>query len=318
MIRTRANLAMLATVRDFDLNDLRVFVRVVDRGGFAVAARELRVPTSTVSRTIGRLESRAGIRLLQRTSRSVRATSEGAALYASVREAITTLESHARALEPATRTPKGILRVTAPTEIGSAFLADLVVAFAERHPAVQVELSLTNRAVDLVAEGVDVAVRAAAKLDDSSLIAKKLGELEHGLYAAPRYLERRGIPTVPAQLVDHACVVFRAKDLVKTWRLYSDERTTDVEVRARIGGDDFTCVRAATVAGGGIALMPRLACAKDEAAGRLIRVLPAFHGRGAGLYLVYPSSSHVPARVTAFRSFVTEAFDAWARTAVRT
>lgn len=197
MIRTRANLAMLATVRDFDLNDLRVFVRVVDRGGFAVAARELRVPTSTVSRTIGRLESRAGIRLLQRTSRSVRATSEGAALYASVREAITTLESHARALEPATRTPKGILRVTAPTEIGSAFLADLVVAFAERHPAVQVELSLTNRAVDLVAEGVDVAVRAAAKLDDSSLIAKKLGELEHGLYAAPRYLERRGIPRCP-------------------------------------------------------------------------------------------------------------------------
>jgi DNA-binding transcriptional LysR family regulator len=304
---------MLTAVRDFDLNDLRVFVRVVDRGGFAGAARELGVPTSTVSRTIGRLESRAGMRLLQRTTRSVRATSEGAAFYASVREAIAMLESSARMLEPASRTPKGILKVAAPIEIGSAFLADLVVAFAERHPAVQVELSLTNRAVDLVAEGVDVAVRAAAKLADSSLIAKKLGDLQHGLYASPRYLERRGVPTAPAQLVDHACIVFRAKDLVRTWRLYDDDRAVEVEVHARIGGDDFTWVRAAAVAGGGIALMPRLACAKDEAAGRLIRVLPAFHGRGASLYLVYPSSAHVPARVTAFRSFVTAAFDAWSQ-----
>ena len=122
-------------MRDLDLNDLRVFVRVVDRGGFAVAARELRVPTSTVSRTIARLEASTGTRLLQRTPRSVHATSEGRAIYSSVSEAVATLERAARALEPATRRPKGVLRVTAPTEIGSSFLADVAVAFCERSSA---------------------------------------------------------------------------------------------------------------------------------------------------------------------------------------
>src|SRR5205807_10111509 len=96
----------------------------------------------------------------------------------------------------------------------------------------------------------------------------------------------------------------------KTWRLEAAEEAIDIEVHARIGGDDFSYVRAATVAGGGIALMPRLVCAKDEAAGRLVRVLPRFHGTGAGLYVLYPSAAHVPARVTAFRDFVAAAFTA--------
>jgi DNA-binding transcriptional LysR family regulator len=295
-------------VTDIDLNDLRVFVRVVDRGGFAVAARELRVPTSTVSRTIARLETTTGTRLLQRTPRSVHATVEGRALYASVRDAVSTLERAARAHEPATRQPKGLLRVTAPTEIGAAFLADAVVAFTQRHPLVQVDLVLTNRAVSLVDERFDLAVRAASRLTDSSVVAKKVGELEHALYASPSYLETHGAPASPADLAEHPCIVFRAKDLVKTWRLYADDASLDVEVRARIGGDDFSYVRAAAVAGGGIALMPRLVCAKDEAAGRLVRVLPRFAAKGATLYVLYPSAAHVPARVSAFRDFVVAAF----------
>ncbi|MGO8996370.1 MAG: LysR family transcriptional regulator [Polyangiaceae bacterium] len=297
-------------MRDLDLNDLRVFVRVVDRGGFAVAARELRVPTSTVSRTIARLEASTGTRLLQRTPRSVHATSEGRAIYSSVSEAVATLERAARALEPATRRPKGVLRVTAPTEIGSSFLADVAVAFCERHPLVQIDLALTNRGVNLVDEEFDVALRAATRLADSSLVAKKLGELEHALYASPRYVEKHGAPSSPGELVDHRCIVFRANDLAKTWRLYDDKDTIEVLVRARMSGDDFSYIRAAVVAGGGIALMPRLVCAKDEAAGRLVRVLPAFEAKGAALYVLYPSAAHVPARVTAFRDFVAAAFDA--------
>jgi DNA-binding transcriptional LysR family regulator len=302
-------LGSLAPVRDLDLNDLRVFVRVVDRSGFAVAARELGVPTSTVSRTIARLEASTGTRLLHRTPRSVHATSEGRAIYASVREAVATLERAARELEPATRRPKGVLRVTAPTDIGASFLADVAVAFGERYPLVQIDLALTNRAVNLVDEGFDVALRAATRLADSSLVAKKLGELGHALYASPRYIERHGAPASPGDLADHSCVVFRAKDLTKTWRLYDDKETLEVVVRARLGGDDFGCVRAAVLAGGGVALMPRLVCAKDEAAGRLVRVLPGFEARGAGLYVLYPSAAHVPARVAAFRDFVAAAFE---------
>jgi len=302
---------MLARVRDLDLNDLRVFVRVVDRGGFAGAARELRVPTSTVSRTIARLEQRIGTRLLQRTPRSVRATSEGHALYATVSAAVGALERAAHGLEPATRTPKGVLRVTAPAEIASTFLADVVVGFGERYPLVRIELALTNRTVNLVDEGFDVAVRAASRLADSSLVAKKLGDLEHALYASPRYVDDHGAPAAPADLGGHRCIVFRAKDFSKVWTLHDGSQTVDVAVTASMGADDFSYLRAATVAGGGIALMPRIVCAKDEAAGRLVRVLPRFAARGASLYVMYPSAAHVPARVTAFRGFVATAFEAW-------
>jgi DNA-binding transcriptional LysR family regulator len=302
-------------VRDLDLNDLRVFVRVVDRGGFAVAARELRVPTSTVSRTIARLEASTGTRLLHRTPRSVHATSEGRAIYASVSEAVGTLERAARGLEPVTRRPKGLLRVTAPTDIGNSFLADVAVAFGERYPLVQIDLALTNRAVNLVDEGFDVAVRAARRLADSSLVAKKLGDVEHVLYASPRYIEKHGAPSLPGDLVHHRCLVFRGKDLTKTWRLHDGKETIEVLVRARMGGDDFGYVRAAVLAGGGVALLPRLVCAKDEAAGRLVRVLPGFAAQGAGLYVLYPSATHLPARVTAFRDFVAAAFDASALSA---
>jgi DNA-binding transcriptional LysR family regulator len=305
----------LDRVRDLDLNDLRVFVRVVDRGGFAVAARELGVPTSTVSRTIARLEAGTGTRLFQRTPRSLHATSEGRAMYASVRDAVGTLERAARAVEPATRRPKGLLRVTAPTDIGAWFLADVAVAFAEQHPLVQIDLALTNRAVSLVDEGFDVAVRAAMRLADSTLVARKLGDVEHALYASPRYVETHGVPSSPADLGDHQCIVFRGKDLAKTWRLQGGGETVEVAVRGRMGGDDFGYVRAAVLAGGGIALLPCLTCAKDESTGRLVRVLPAFTSKGAGLYVLYPSAVHVPARVTAFRDFLAAAYDAgpWAR-----
>jgi len=300
----------LRRVRDLDLNDLRVFVRVVDRGGFAVAARELGVPTSTVSRTIARLEASTGTRLLHRTPRSVQPTAEGRSIHASVSDAVGTLERASRALEPATRQPKGVLRVTAPTDIGTWFLADVAVAFGERYPLVQIDIALTNRSVNLVDEGFDVAVRAALRLTDSSLVVRKLGDIEHALYASPRYVDRRGVPESPANLVDHRCVVFRGKELTKTWRLESEEETREIVVRGSMGSDDFGYLRSATIAGGGIALLPRLSCAKDEAAGRLVRVLPRFSYKGAGFYVLYPSATHVPARVTAFRDFVAAAFDA--------
>jgi DNA-binding transcriptional LysR family regulator len=296
-------------VRELDLNDLRVFVRVVDRGGFATAARELGVPTSTVSRTIARLEASAGTRLLHRTPRNMHATSEGRAIYASVREAVATLERAARAFEPATKRPKGTLRVTAPTDIGAWFLADVAVAFAERNPLVQVEMALANRAVNLVDEGFDVAVRAAHRLTDSSLVAKKLGDVEHALYASPRYVESHGSPSSPRELERHRCIVFRGKDLAKTWRLENGDETIEAVVRGRLDADDFGFVRAAALAGGGIALLPRVTCTKDEVAGHLVRVLPRYKAKGAGLYVLYPSATHVPARVTAFRDFVAAAFE---------
>jgi DNA-binding transcriptional LysR family regulator len=233
-------------------------------------------------------------------------------LYATVSEAVGVLERAAHALEPATRTPKGTLKLTAPVEIATTFLADVLVAFGERYPLVRIEIMVTNRAVNLVHEGFDLAVRAVAgRMADSSVVRKKLGELEHGLYASPRYLEAHGAPTTPSELAEHRCIAFRAKDLARTWTLSDGAHTIAVDVRASMSADDFSAIRAAALAGGGIALMPRLTCAKAEAAGQLVRLLPRYTGKGASFYVMYPSATHVPARVTAFRSFVAAAFDAW-------
>lgn len=303
--------AMLGLMADANLDDLAVFVRVVDRGGFASAARELGVPTSTVSRAVERLESAGRVRLLQRTTRNMKPTSEGRDLYAAVLPAVSALRAAARTLEPATHQPRGRLRVTAPNDLCSSFLSNVIVAFAERFPLIDLDFSLTNQHVNLVNEGFDVAVRATADLGDSSLVARKLGQLELRLYASPQYLERRGAPETWKDLARHQCVVFRAKDLERTWALESAGGDATVTARGRIGGDDLLFVRSMIVAGAGIGLLPHINAASDEASGRIVRVLPAWRSRGASLYVVYPSSKNVPARVTAFRDFVVDAFASW-------
>jgi DNA-binding transcriptional LysR family regulator len=217
---------------------------------------------------------------------------------------VTTLRAAGQALEPAARQPKGRLRVTAPSDLCSGFIADVVVAFAARYPQVQLDFAVTNQHVNLIDGGFDVALRATADLRDSTLVGRKLGDLEHRLYASPRYVERHGAPRTCAELADHPCIVFRAKELVRTWTLRGPGGEVGVPVRGRIGGDDFALVRAVVAAGGGIGLMPHLNCAADVASGRLVRILPEYHARGASLYVIYPSAKSVPARVTAFRDFV--------------
>ncbi len=301
------------SMADLSLDDLAVFVRVVERGGFASAARELGVPTSNISRAISRLESQSGVRLLHRTTRTVKPTTDGRELFASVAPALMSVRSAARALEPATRKPKGRLRVSAPNDLCAGFLADVIVAFAERYPQVLLDFRLTNQHTNLVEEGFDVAVRATTRLGDSSLVARKLGDLSLCLYASASYLSKHGAPTSLDDLQHHQCVVFRAAELARTWALRGAADAEEVAVQGRIGGDDNGFVRAVIIAGGGIGLLPQINCGADEASGRLIRVLPTVHARGASLYVVYPSTKQVPARVTAFRDFVSEAFAVWSR-----
>ena len=295
---------------DPDLNDLAVFVRVVERGSFAAAARELRVPTWTASRAVARLEASAKVRLLQRTTRAVKPTAEGRDLYESVSPAVAALRAAARGLEASTSSVKGRLRLSAPTDLASSFLAPVLVGFAERYPLVDLDLALTNAHVNVVGEGFDVALRATSKLESSSLIARKLGEIEHRLYASPSYLAKHGAPSASKDLASHALVLFRSKDLERTWQL-EGVGGASVSVRGRIGGDDFVFVRSMILGGAGIGLLPYLNAAADEDAGRLVRVLPTLHATGATLYLIYPSAKNVPSRVAAFRDFVTTAFHAW-------
>ncbi len=291
-----------------DLNQVSMFVRVVDRGGFAAVGRELGVPTSTVSRAVARLEETLSTPLLTRTTRNLRPTAEGRAFYQEAAPALASLARAARGIEPADRAPRGKLRVTAPNDIGATFLADVVVEFTARHPHVQVETVLTTRTLDLVAEGIDVALRAAPKLADSSLIAKKLGSLQDGLYASPDYLRARGAPATLAALAEHSLVLFRAEDGRVRWTFDGPDGEESIELGARIGADDFNFVRAMLLGGAGIGLLPQVVAAPDVDAGRLVRLLPNHARRTGNFYVVHPAARTVPAKIVAFREMVVEAF----------
>jgi DNA-binding transcriptional LysR family regulator len=289
---------------ELDLNDVAVFVRVVEHAGFAKAARELGVPTSTLSRAVARLEIATGTRLVHRNTRNVTPTSEGHAFYLDVAPAVLTLRHAARGVDGNEREVRGRLRISAPNDIGSTFVAGVVTAFAERYPHVEVCVELSMRKVNLVQEGFDVALRAAAKLSDSSLVARKAADLEGELYASPGYLSTRGVPATPVDLDAHQCVLFRPVAGRSTWALDGPDGVLESEVRGRISGDDYLFVRGAALSGAGVAMLPRIIAVDDVAAGRLVRVLPLHTVRGAALYVVYASARVLPPKIVAFRDFV--------------
>lgn len=289
---------------ELDLNDVAVFVRVVEHAGFAKAAREIGVPTSTLSRAVARLESATGTRLVHRNTRNVTPTSEGHAFYLEVAPAVLTLRHAARGVDGNEREVRGRLRISAPNDIGSTFVAGVVAAFADRYPHVEVCVELSTRKVNLVQEGFDVALRASGKLSDSSLVARKATDLEAELYASPSYLNAWGVPATPADLDAHRCVLFRPDDGESTWALDGPDGVTERKVRGRVSGDDFLFVRATALSGAGIAMLPRIIAVDDVAAGRLVRVLPLHTVRGAALYVVYAGARVLPPKIAAFRDFV--------------
>ncbi len=287
-----------------DLNEVSTFVKVVEAGGFTAAAEELELPKSTISRRIARLEERLGVRLLERTTRKMRLTEAGQAYFDQVAVAVATLHSASSAAEEQQDVPRGLLKLTAPVDLGHAFLGDLLVRFTKRYPEVHVQVELTGRVVDLIREGFDVALRAG-QLQDSSLVARRLGGTNIGLYASPAYLERRGVPKTPEQLrahdfVAHGGVVGHGKlPLVG-----SGGAQVTVEVEGALSGNDFTFVLRAIEAGGGIGLVPKFGARRACAEGSLVHVLPEWTRQGGGLHLVYPSARFLPAKTRAFRDFV--------------
>jgi DNA-binding transcriptional LysR family regulator len=291
-----------------DLNDVLLFVRVVERGGFAKVARDERVPTSTVSRAVSRLEQTLGVRLVDRTSRTMRVTDDGRAFFASVAPAVAAVNDAARDLESAGRAPHGRLRVSASGDVGTTLLPRIVTAFTEQCPNVEVEVDLASRRVNLVEEGFDIAVRAGP-LDDSTLVARKLGDVDLALYASAGYVERHGAPATTDELVAHRCVLFRPRAGAAEWPLTGvDGREEPVSVRGRVGGSDYAFVRAAVAAGAGVGLLPRIVAEAGAPVEPLLRILPDRTARAGALYAVHPSSKHVPPKVTAFRDFLAQSF----------
>jgi DNA-binding transcriptional LysR family regulator len=293
--------------RPTQLDDLGIFVRVVEHKSMSAAARRLGVPKSTISRAVARLEDGLKVRLLQRTTRALAPTEPGAALYAEVLPHVEALRSATAVVTAESETPRGVIRVTAPNDLAAMLLPDIVARFVKRYPEVEVELVLTARTVDLIAENIDLAIRAGI-LRDSTLVAKKLRDAEAQVYASPTYLATRGTPKTPADVESHDCVPFRAQNGRARWTLESKTEKVVVSARGRVSADDFAFVLGAAIAGAGLALLPRFLATPALADGRLVRVLPAYAQKVGAMYAVHASTRHVPRKVAVFRDFLVESF----------
>jgi DNA-binding transcriptional LysR family regulator len=284
-----------------DLNHIVSFLRVVEAGSFTKAAKALGVPTSTVSRQVAQLEADLGARLLQRTSRHVQLTDAGAAYHERVSPALEALANASCEIHDLQEDPSGLVRLTAPPDLSVDYLAAPLAQFSREHPRIQVELVLTGRTVDLVAEGFDLALRAG-EIRDGSLIARKLGLSEIILVASGGYLARRGEPRTLDELRQHDCIGFRAQRGRASWNLTGPEGPVLVEVDCRVCADDFSFIRALLLADAGVALAPRSTVQVAIQEGKLRRVLPGYGLQtSSGLSLVYPSAKHLPRRVALLR-----------------
>lgn len=290
-----------------DLNELLVFARVVQAGSFTAAAKALRMPKSTVSRKVSELEERVGAQLLQRTTRTLHLTEVGRAYYAHCERIVAEAEAAELAVTRLQAGPHGLLRVTTPLSV--SFLAPLVSRFMEKYPDVQVELLCTDRAVDLMEEGFDVAVRAG-HLPDSSLMARRLGDIERLVVASPEYLQARGAPKTPSDLTKHECLFFGKSLEGNVWTLHAGGRSVDVKVSGRLAVNEPDMLRAVTATGVGVALIPGQQCLEDLASGKLQRVLPDWSSAGAPVHALYPPTRHHVPKVMAFIEVLRELWPA--------
>lgn len=294
-----------------DLNHLTLFEAVARTTSFSGAARALGIPKSSVSRGIARLEEELGLQLLVRTTRQVALTASGTALYDRITPLLRQVATALGELPEREEEPAGLLRVTAPSDLGVLFLAEIVTRFTARHPAVSVELHLTGRVVDLVAEKFDVALRVASSLKDSTLVARRVAPIVVQLFASPVYLARRGAPRSEAELASHDWVAFRGGP--QKLRLGGPREAVGIEPRERILCDDLLFVRDALRAGAGIGLLPTFVAEPERAAGTLVRVLPRIERAVGHLHVVTPAAKHAPPKVTAFRDLVLEVLGAGSR-----
>jgi DNA-binding transcriptional LysR family regulator len=290
-----------------DLNLVTAFVSVVEQQSFTSAARVLGLPKSSVSRRVTELEEELGVQLLHRTTRKLALTEAGRSYFEQAERALTELRAAAESATGMDVEARGIVRVTAPVDIGVMGLADVVAEFVAEYPEIHVELSLSSKIVDLVEEGFDIGIRAG-RSRDSSLVARRLGNSGLGLYGSPAYLKQRGRPKTLADLAEHDCVLFRGKHGKALWRLDGpDGEPSSIEVRGRVTVDDMLFVRQAIGVGLGIGLLPTIAiatCARVGALDPVERVLPEFSMSGAEVAVVTPSGPKRPRRVTLLRDFL--------------
>jgi DNA-binding transcriptional LysR family regulator len=268
-------------------DELAVFVAVAEAGSISAAARRLGVPKSTVGRAIGRIEEQVGVTLVRRLARGHALTDPGRSLSRLAAPHVAALRDATAALGREASEAYGLIRMTAPADIGTHLLAPVLASFLASHPRVSIEIEHTLRVVDLVREGVDLAIRVTlGRLPSSALVGRPLASMNLGFYAAASHAAGRELPRQPADLTKHEHVCFSPAG--KTLALEGPKGRLKVTVEPRAAGNDFFFVREAVAAGIGIGLLPWFLASREVAAGRIVRVLPEYRAAGGTAYLVYP------------------------------
>lgn len=289
---------------------LTAFVRVVEAGSFARAAERLDRSVSAVSRHVAELEAHLGARLLNRTTRRLSLTEAGRAFHERAVQLLADLEEAEAAVGAGALEPRGTLRITCASAFGVRHLAPALADYAARHPRVRFDLDLSDRVVDLVEEGFDLAIRIGA-VRSQALIARRLGVTTLVCCAAPAYLARHGTPRTPAELAQHRCLTYAYAPERNVWRFRDAQGNRhDVTVSGPAHANNGAMLTALGVAGLGIHMEPDFVVAPDVRAGRLVRILGDYTPESGTINAVYPSRRHLSAKVRSFIDFVAARFAA--------
>lgn len=279
------------------LDGIAVFVKVIEAGSFTAAAKGLNMPKATVSAKVAALENRLGVRLIQRTTRKLRLTEDGAKYFHHCSQALREVALGEAALRSAQEKPSGLLKIAAPVDIAHTALPRIACAYLERHPGTRVELLVSNRVVDLVGEGVDLAIRNSVA-SDSLMIAKRFLNVRNGLWASPHYLSGLGLISHPKRLSDARFIVLTD---TKNIRLMNGRIQFDIVINSRTVADDRETIKNFALLGEGIGLLPDFLVADAVEAGTLVPVLPDWNDNFTDtFYLVYAAHKYTPPKVKAF------------------
>lgn len=282
-----------------ELDAISVFVKVVESGSFTGAAQILKMPKTTVSAKVAGLEKRLGVTLIQRTTRKLHVTDAGQNYFKRCVVAIKEVEQAEADLLATQETPKGVLRVTAPADVGHSLLPRLVCNFLQKYPEVEMDLIVTNRIVDLVGEGIDLAMRGG-DLKDSTLVARKFLDVRMCLVASPGYLNKNGMPDTVKALSDHRFVV-HASPRLSNIEITDGKKTAALSPRGRIRVDDFDAMRSFLLMDEGIGWIPEFIVSRELAEKDLVRVLPKWQSKSTGQFaFVYPGQKYSSPKIRAF------------------
>lgn len=290
-----------------ELSNLRIFVRVVEEGSFSAAARALGLAPSSVSRQVSQLEGELGARLFHRTTRKQSLTETGEIYFQHAHRIVADLDAAQLAVNRLTDTPSGTLHVTIEADFAVAFIAPILPDFLDRYPDVRVRISMTPEEIDLIDAGLDLAIRIG-HLDDSSLIARKLGQSHSLLCASPSYLAIHGTPTHPSELSTHNCLSFRVRPGKNHWRFHLSEELVDVPISGCLNANSLSFLRSMAVAGRGIIMVPKWMVRDDLKQGHLVPVLSELTMDPAGtpVNAVFAHNRHLAPKVRGFVDFLAE------------